>query len=149
MWRWIVIGQLGATLYMMGLIWLVQLVHYPLFSLVGSEGYEAYQQAHMRWTSVAVGPPMLIEALTTAWLLFVPHTAIPRWWAWTGAVLLAVVWLSTALLQVPQHDVLLTGFQARSHQILVATNWIRTLVWTARAGLMLWLVWQWIPLAKF
>ena len=57
---------------MVGLIWFVQIVHYPLFSAVGERGYTAYQIQHMNLTGAVVGPPMVIEALTALWLALSP-----------------------------------------------------------------------------
>ena len=46
--------------------------------------------------------------------------------------LLAVIWLSTALIQVPLHQRLGGGFDAEVHSRLVTSNWIRTVAWTLR-----------------
>ena len=138
--------QLSSTLYMVGLIWFVQLVHYPLHGSVGAETFALYQQRHMQWTSYAVGPPMLIEAATTLWLFLSPPTQLPSWAFNIGALLLAVVWLSTALLQVPAHNQLLQQFNTHAHHTLVSSNWVRTLAWTARGGLVLWLTFQLIKI---
>jgi hypothetical protein len=51
--------------------------------------------------------------------------------------LVAVVWASTAVLQVPRHQTLAASFDAAAHADLVRTNWIRTVAWSARGGLML------------
>jgi hypothetical protein len=61
--------QAFASFAMTGLIWFVQVVHYPLFRAVGSSGYAAYQERHMRLTKVVVVPRMLLEAATAAWTL--------------------------------------------------------------------------------
>jgi hypothetical protein len=45
---------------------------------------------------------------------------------------LAVVWLSTAVSQVPMHDQLVRGYNAEVIRKLVLTNWWRTLAWTIR-----------------
>lgn len=42
----LLITHAAATLWMTGLIWFVQVVHYPLFALVGSTGFAAYESAH-------------------------------------------------------------------------------------------------------
>ena len=54
--------------------------------------------------------------------------------------LVVVIWLSTALLQVPQHGRLQRGFEARAQQALVNGNWIRTAAWSLRAILVSWLM---------
>ena len=54
-----------------------------------------------------------------------------------GLVLVVVIWLSTALFQVPQHRRLESGFDEQAHRRLVNTNWIRIIAWTARSILTL------------
>ena len=125
---------------MTGLIWFVQIVHYPLTGSVGADALATYQAQHMRRTSWVVGPPMLVEASTSAWLLLQRPHGVPAWIPWVGMGLLAVVWMSTALLQVPAHNRLLSGPAAEAVPRLVATNWIRTIGWTVRAGLALWML---------
>ncbi len=129
--------HLAVTCALVGLIWFVQLVHYPLFAAVGEAGYPDYQRRHVRWTTVVVAPLMLVEAATAAWLAAAPpadHLAGPLR---LGFVLLLGVWLSTAFLQVPQHRRLAAGFDAAAHRRLVRSNWLRTALWTARAALLL------------
>lgn len=135
--RWTLLVHAGATLYMAGLIWFVQLVHYPLFARVGAAGFASYEAAHQRCTTFAVGPPMAIEALTALALAFRAPAGAAPWVPWLGLALLAATWLSTALLQVPRHRELARGFDARAHRSLVATNWLRTVLWTARGVLAL------------
>lgn len=141
----LLIAHAAATLWMTGLIWFVQVVHYPLFALVGSAGFAAYESAHAARTTLVVGPPMLLELATTVFLLSLPEGAVPRSAAWTGAALLALVWVSTALLQVPQHNILGAGFDRPAHQMLVHSNWLRTVAWSLRAALALWLLWRLLP----
>jgi hypothetical protein len=109
---WPLLLQAFATFAMTGLIWFVQVVHYPLFRAVGAPGYAEYQDQHMRLTTLVVGPLMLVEVA-------------------------AALWLSTALLSVPRHEALRHGFDASAHGALVATNWIRTAAWTLRSALLL------------
>lgn len=128
-----------AACFMCGIIWFVQVVHYPLMVLVGAEGYTRYQLAHQRLTSLVVGPAMLLEAASGVGLLLiagVPH-APPRLESIVGVVLLVLVWASTFGVQVPLHERLSRGFDARVHRRLVASNWLRTVLWSARALLSL------------
>ncbi|HEV2094775.1 MAG TPA: hypothetical protein VGR18_16585 [Rubrobacter sp.] len=129
--------HVGATLFMVGLIWFVQVVHYPLFGRVGREGFADYSLAHSRLTGLVVGPPMLVEAGTAVALAVRLPEGVPLFLPVLGLILLAVVWLSTALLQSPQHGVLGRGFVPASHRFLVASNWVRTVCWTARGILAL------------
>lgn len=127
----------AATLYLAGLIWFVQLVHYPLMANVGEGGYRDYQQLHERRTTWAVAPAMFIELGCAAWLaLRLPDTVEP-WLAWIGFLLVILLWLSTALIQVPCHRKLGQGFDPQTHRKLVTTNWLRTALWSARGAIAL------------
>ena len=138
----VLIANLASTLFMTGLIWFVQIVHYPLFAAVGSDAFAAYSRSHQALTTFVVGPPMLLEALTAGILVFARPVGIPAWMPWTGLALVAVIWLSTATLQVPAHTRLSAGFDPAVGASLVATNWIRTIGWSLRAVLACAMVWQ-------
>jgi len=133
----LLIVHAGATLFLTGLIWFVQIVHYPLFDRVGRDAFAAYEVEHSRRTTRVVAPVMLLEAASALLLLEFRPATIPAAWAWAGIVLLGIVWLSTALLQVPRHRSLERGFDGGVHRALVATNWIRTIAWSARSVLAL------------
>ncbi|MHC4550745.1 MAG: hypothetical protein ACYTEZ_18450 [Planctomycetota bacterium] len=130
----------AATLFMCGLIWFVQIVHYPGFATVGRAEFTAYEAAHTRRTGWVVTAPMLIELATALALVVRPPAALPTASVWLGLGLVAVLWLSTGLLQMPAHRRLLTGFDARVAARLVRTNWLRTGAWTARGVLALWML---------
>jgi hypothetical protein len=123
----------AATWFLTGLIWTVQVVHYPLFARVGAAGYRDYQQAHQSLITLAVGPVMLVEAAACVLLLVQRRDPLTI----AAAALLAVIWLSTALVQVPLHNELGNGFDPLVHARLVQSNWIRTIAWTLRAGIAL------------
>lgn len=134
----LLLAQLASTLFMTGLIWTIQVVHYPLFARVGAAQFQAYHASHTTLISLVVGVPMIVEALTTVGLLLSPLPGAPAWSVWLAAALLAVVWGATALLQIPAHDALSRGFDVSAHTALVLGNWLRTLAWSARSALLLW-----------
>lgn len=131
----------AATLVMVGVIWTIQLVHYPLFAAVGEGGWVPYAAQHTRRITWVVAPAMLVEAGTAVALVAgAAPSAVPAWMPWTGVVGVAVLWASTWALQVPAHRRLGDGFDASAHRFLVTTNWLRTTVWTGRAALVLLMV---------
>ena len=132
--------HLAATFYMVGLVWFVQRVHYPLFAGVGAQEFPAYQDQHVTRTSPVVGPAMLIEAGTGLALVVAPPPDVPQLLPWLGLALLTAIWLSTWLLQVPRHGELTAGFDPRAHRRLVASNWIRTAAWSIRGGVVFWMM---------
>jgi hypothetical protein len=128
--------QLVSTLTMVGVIWFVQVVHYPLMARVGPDAFHRYQDGHQKLTTLVVGAPMVAELFATVLLtLQLPERISPAM-AWVGVAMLAVVWGSTILLQIPLHHLLEGGFDRDAIHQLVATNWIRTIAWTARGALV-------------
>lgn len=138
-------AQLATTISMTGLIWFVQITHYPLFRDVGAQGFSIYERRHRFRTTCVVGPLMLTEALAAV----LTFAAVPIWVSFSvacwGAALLLVIWCSTAFLSVPQHERLCERFDSVAWSRLVATNWIRTVAWTARSLLLLFVVWTLLP----
>ena len=140
--KWTLLIQVGATLAMVGLIWFVQVVHYPLFSEVGRDGFRRYEIDHQRLTTYVVAPLMLAELATAVMLLWWRPSAISAPWVWLGLILLGSIWLMTYLVQVPQHAALALSYDADVQRRLVLGNWFRTFAWTARGWLVLWMVGQ-------
>ncbi len=133
----ILIINVAATLFMVGLIWIIQIVHYPLFDGVGAAGFTSYQQRHQSQITLIVAPVMLTELVTAILLLLAPPLGVPKPSILASIGLLVLIWLSTAFIQVPCHERLVTGFDADTYRWLVQSNWIRTLAWTARGLLVL------------
>ena len=73
-------------------------------------------------------------------LLWYPVPELPKSLVWIGIGLVAAIWLSTAFLQVPSHGKLVKAFDPAAHKWLVNSNWIRTIVWTARGALVTWML---------
>lgn len=130
---------------MTGLIWFVQVVHYPLFAFVQPDTFKEYEARHTGRTTIVVGPVMLVELGCSLALLGFRPAPVPLWAVWTGVLLLAVIWLSTFFISVPCHSELAKGFNPRAARALVRTNWIRTFAWTLRALLAMGMVFYWTP----
>lgn len=133
----VVLASVASTLFMAGVIWFVQLVHYPLFASVGQSQFARYETEQAGRTTWIAAPAMLIEAATSILLLWVRPDAIGIEVAMAGLLLTGLIWGSTLAMQVPLHARLSIGFEPVLHRSLVATNWIRTLAWTGRAWLAL------------
>ena len=140
--RLVLLLHLFTTVFMTGVIWMIQVLHYPLFNMVGRENFSAYEAAHSNLISLIVAPAMLLELGFTAWIFFAPPASVPSSLNWLNTILLAIIWLSTAFLQVPQHSILSSGFNEKAYQFLVNSNWIRTVAWSARAVITSIMVWS-------
>lgn len=128
----------ALTWMLVGLILTMQVVHYPLFALVGTNAYVAYQQGHVTRITRLVAPLMLAEGLTGVALLVRLPDGVTRASAWLGLTLLVMIWSSTALIQSPAHGRLSDGFNSAWHARLVTSNWLRTALWLLRGGLVGW-----------
>ena len=131
----------GSTLFLVGLIWTIQIVHYPLFTLVGANGYAAYQTSHMSRITYVVAPVMLAELGTAAYFAFVNYEPVDRRLFWFGLLLVLIIWVSTVFVQSPIHGHLAEKFDADAARRLILTNWLRTFLWTIRGAIVLWIFW--------
>jgi hypothetical protein len=128
--------NLLATWTMVGVIWFVQIVHYPLLAVVPVESAASTAVEHQRRTGFVVGLPMAVEGITTLMLLWRQPDGVSVWLPWVAAVLLAVALGSTVLLSVPRHERMARQPDAKVGRELVITNWPRTIAWTARGVLV-------------
>jgi hypothetical protein len=126
----------ASAWFMCGLIWFVQVVHYPAFCGVGADAFVGYHARHTRATTAVVLGPMVLELASAIGLTLVRPAWVGPGIAWGGLAMLAVIWVSTLFLQVPQHRLLAAGFDDASHRTLCRSNWLRTIGWTARAVLL-------------
>lgn len=132
----LLIVNAAATWFMTGLIWFVQIVHYPLFDGVGAESFLNYVEKHRELTSIVVAGPMVIE-ITTAMLLALTWKHSDSTLLWIAFVLVVGIWICTACCSIPCHGKLCSlGYSAPTHHWLVTSNWIRTVLWTARAAML-------------
>lgn len=137
----LLITQLSATAFMAGVIWYVQLVHYPLMAGWPHQAFPQWEAAHREQTGLVVVPAMLLEGLTVGLLLLRRPAGVPAWLSWVGGAVLLVIWGSTFAVQVPLHDRLSSGWDAAVHSQLVQTNWLRTWLWSARVGVAAAMLW--------
>ncbi len=137
----ILLLQVLSTWFLVGLIWTIQVVHYPLFAAVGHDRFVAYEASHTKLITLVVGPVMLVEAATAVLLVVSRPAFVPVWIAWVGLALVILIWISTAVLQVPDHATLADGFDPAAHAHLVGTNWLRTIAWTARGVILAVAIW--------
>lgn len=138
----ILVLNAASTLFMVGLIWFVQIVHYPLMAKVGHGEILKYELSHTRLTTWVVAAPMLTELITTLSLLWIRPATLTLEMSVVAAVLLSAVLLSTQLLQIPCHRRLSLQFETAIHRRLVITNWIRTVGWSLRGVLVTWAIWK-------
>ncbi len=116
-----------SVLFMTGVIWIIQLIHYPSFSEIAPEAFQQFHASHSMRITWIVGPMMLIQLGTCLAL-------VERKWLYLG--LTAAVFASTFFLSVPLHGILAQGKDLAVIQKLVSTNWPRTIIWTLHSLLL-------------
>jgi len=130
-----------ATWAMVGVIWVVQLAIYPQFRRISRTDWLPYHAAHVRAMGPIAGPLMIAELLTASWWLW-QHTQLPAVDAW-AAVTLFILTLATFVLTfagaMPLHRRLQTGYKEALITRLLRVNWLRTITWSSKGALLLWL----------
>ncbi|MCB0327193.1 MAG: hypothetical protein KDD52_06210 [Bdellovibrionales bacterium] len=128
---------------MLGVIWIIQLIHYPSFALVDPKLFASFHHKHTRRISYVVMPAMLMELFSgiALWVL-TPQFVYKIYY---GFILLCIglIWGCTFFLSVPLHQKLERGFDETSIQKLVRTNWPRTILWSLKS---VFLVYLWIEM---
>ena len=122
--------HLIATSVMVGVIWVIQLVHYPSFHFVELKQYNTFQRFHMSRISYVVIPAMLTELFTLI-LIVISMDQIDTL-VHASAILLIFIWLMTAVFFSGVHQKLTLGYDQTVVDKLVKLNWGRTLLWTLR-----------------
>lgn len=118
---------------MVGVIWLIQIVHYPLLAKFSNAVPTEAATYHARRITPVVGPFMAIEGVTALALMAAPPAGVDWPLMWLAAALLGVALVSTVVFSVPQHAALAQGHDDAAARQLIRTNWYRTIAWTARA----------------
>ena len=122
--------HLIATSVMVGVIWIIQLVHYPSFHFIELKQYTTFQRFHMSRISYVVIPAMLTELFTLI-LIVISMDQIDTL-VLASAILLIFIWIMTAVFFSGVHQKLTLGYDQTVVDKLVKLNWGRTLLWTLR-----------------
>ena len=133
--NFVLLGHLIFTSIMTGVIWVIQIVHYPSFHFIEKELYTAFQKFHMNKISIIVIPIMLAELITGMMLFLDKSSKSP--FLIISFVILVLIWLITGVFFSKAHNELMTGYQELVVNQLVVMNWIRTLLWTLRLLLLI------------
>ena len=117
---------------MAGLIWTMQLVHYPALEGASPEAFAR----NVRRTRALVAPVLFLEFVSAVLLAGAPPFG-RRAIAWTGLGLLILIWSSTAFVQYPLHRRLAERWDRDDFARLLRTNRLRVALWTARGFIAL------------
>lgn len=125
--------QLLCAVYLTGVIWIIQLIHYPSFHVIADDQFQTFHRRHSNAMTLIVGPVMLLE-LGSA--LYLARALNPAWVINAASVI--IPFGATFALSVPLHERLGKAREGAVVDRLVHTNWLRTVAWTARAVALGW-----------
>ena len=131
----ILIYHIAFCSIMVGVIWLIQLVHYPAFHFIEKSKYVLFQKFHMERISVIVIPAMSLELLSGVLIFIYRPKGIDYFLI--SMIILFTIWVITAAYFARSHQTLLNGYNKRKVVSLVKMNWIRTFLWTLRLVILM------------
>ncbi|MDG1089380.1 MAG: hypothetical protein P8P37_00745 [Candidatus Marinimicrobia bacterium] len=117
-----------------GVIWTIQIVHYPSFHYIDKMSFTNFHHFHERRIAIIVMPLMLIE-LTTSTALYINNMSSIVFAL--NLLIVVLIWCSTFFIQVPIHSILSQKKDKKLIEKLVNTNWIRTFLWSMRMLLII------------
>ena len=128
---------------MVGLIWTIHTVHYPLFAHVGESTYVAFQSQHVDRIGKLLFLPWLTEGITLLAILvlvFFGNQRNLRLPAFLNGVGMAIALIISGFWSAPAHGDLADGFNAAVHDRLMTANLVRSLAWTLCGVSAIWIV---------
>lgn len=134
-----------ATFLLTGLIWVIQLVHYPMFQFLDSQTYSRAMAFHQQRISIIVVPLMLFELLSAGYLAFIQWSSLAGFHS-INMALLMVIWVHTFGLMVPFHRKISTQCNNALLLKTVSHHWIRTAAWSIKSILWGAILWHLLPI---
>ena len=124
-----------STSLMVGIIWVIQLLHYPTFHFIKESDYVEFQHFHMQRISFIVVPVMIIELLSGFMLVYYIRSNLLI----LCLIILLVIWLITFVFFTKLHQSLLGGYDKIIVDKLVQINWSRTVLWSLRLIILIYI----------
>ncbi len=117
---------------LVGIIWIIQRVHYPAFKYVGSAKADDFHHMHTLNITPIVAPLMVAELILVCYEVYIGSHSV----AWIYLLLVLIIWGSTFGIQVPLHNRLSSSYKGDEVERLIKTNWIRTVAWSVKLAVM-------------
>ena len=124
-----------STSLMVGIIWVIQLLHYPTFHFIKKSDYVEFQHFHMQRISFIVVPAMILELLSAFMLVYYIRSSLLT----VCLIILLVIWLITFVFFTKLHQSLLGGYDKIIVDKLVQINWARTILWSLRLIILIYI----------
>ena len=122
-----------ATSVMVGVIWVIQLLHYPSFHFIYEKKYVEFQHFHMQRISLIVIPAMLAELASALLLAYIFRSSMII----VLLFILLAIWALTFIFFTNMHQKLTNGYDSTIVDRLIQINWSRTILWSLRLIILL------------
>ena len=130
---WIFLAYVCLSLYDLGMTWVLQLMHYPLYHNVGAAEFSDYIRTNNQRAVVPAILPAIATLGMSLLMLWQRPPAVTTTTAWFAVILNLVVMLSTAIWQGRLHALpAASGKSTVTIDLLLRTNWIRTLAFSVQ-----------------
>ena len=124
-----------STSLMVGIIWVIQLLHYPAFHFIKESDYVEFQHFHMQRISFIVVPVMVLELFSAFMLVYYIQSNLLI----LCLIILLFIWLITFIFFTKLHQSLLDGYDKTIVDKLVRINWSRTILWSIRLIILIYI----------
>ncbi|MCH9611657.1 MAG: hypothetical protein S4CHLAM102_01270 [Chlamydiia bacterium] len=128
-----------ATWMMIGIVWFVQVVYYPLYKRL-SVTFSDMEKRDLKNMGYLVAPIFFFEAISAVILVWIVQNDVYHILAGINLLLLVFVWIISWIIQFKHHKTQDLLFIHRMHHILLSSNWLRTLVWSIRGFVVLMMI---------
>jgi hypothetical protein len=139
--RWIFLIAFALVFYGNGAAFIESFVNYSSWHLIGSAEFVAFHRFISPRVLTFLVAPALLGTVFTVLMLWARPAAIPVWAVWAAIGAQAIVWVSTATIQIPiQLRLSADGLSLELLERLITTNfWLRRIPYAVCAGLFLWM----------
>ena len=123
---------------MIGVILMTQLITYPSFLKIDKNDFVSFHKKYVRNISFIAVPIMILELLTLVYMnVYINNLLFMK-----SLLVLIVIWLVTFIIIVPIHNRLSKRLEIDKIVSLIRYNWIRTVLWTSKIFIILYIFYE-------
>lgn len=139
--RIVFLAAFTLTCYGTGAAFMESFVNYPSWSLIGPAEFRAYHQFIGPRVIGFLVAPLALGSVCTLLLLWARPRAVPLWMVCAALVLQAIMWFSTATIQIPIQVALSSGGQdfAMLDRLSTTNFWYRRVPMLINSFLFIWM----------
>ena len=127
--------QIVCNSYLVSLVFMTQFITYPTFLHIDKDKFSEYHRKYVNNISFIVAPVMLIELLTLLLIAYFSKDFLII----KSLILLLVIWLTTFFIMIPSHNRISKSFNIKEINRLINYNWVRTILWSFKLLLIIFL----------